>query len=228
MVLSAVRDARTSLARPARPSQPSDRSRGGRRSRGDRRRRADGQIAAPSAALAIRRAAERAGPTGKDAEVLGSGHRQDHATAAGSLPGRRSRLAADLLRPWLPGSPSHRHAHRESHSDPTALRRALHRDLRRRVLTGRQACRHDGTRPAGHPAGRDRRPRTPQRDARARPASGSDYQRMAWSHSGWLFYNAGHGRLAAYNPWAPWSCCSASTSGPSSISPRADSASRSL
>jgi sugar lactone lactonase YvrE len=26
------------------------------------------------------------------------------------------------------------------------------------------------------------------------------YPLMAWSQSGWLFYNAGHGRLAAYNP----------------------------
>jgi hypothetical protein len=32
------------------------------------------------------------------------------------------------------------------------------------------------------------------------PRLARDYQLMAWSHSGWLFYNAGHGRLAAYNP----------------------------
>jgi hypothetical protein len=32
------------------------------------------------------------------------------------------------------------------------------------------------------------------------PRLARDYQLMAWSQSGWLFYNAGHGRLAAYNP----------------------------
>jgi hypothetical protein len=32
------------------------------------------------------------------------------------------------------------------------------------------------------------------------PHLASDYQLMAWSHSGWLFYNAGKGRLSAYNP----------------------------
>ena len=32
------------------------------------------------------------------------------------------------------------------------------------------------------------------------PRLARDYQLMAWSSSGWLFYNAGHGRLAAYDP----------------------------
>jgi hypothetical protein len=32
------------------------------------------------------------------------------------------------------------------------------------------------------------------------PRLARDYQLMAWSSGGWLFYNAGYGRLAAYNP----------------------------
>jgi hypothetical protein len=31
----------------------------------------------------------------------------------------------------------------------------------------------------------------------------SDYTLTAWSSTGWLFYNAGHGRLAAYQPGSP-------------------------
>ena len=32
------------------------------------------------------------------------------------------------------------------------------------------------------------------------PRLASDYQLLAWSAGGWLFYNAGRGRIAAYRP----------------------------